>query len=173
MLSAARRLAGVAKIVFKPHPLLRRKLASDSYWGPRQTDDYWSQWAELGPDIVSDGEYAAEFNRSDAIIHDCGSFTAEYLATGKPAMYLWRDPNLPQRFNAIGRCLLAAHYKGEQETDVDRFIFEVVLNRRDPMAEKRYAVARQYVLSPGNATASENIFNWIDSSIFGDGNSRT
>jgi hypothetical protein len=167
MLDTARRASGTVHFVFKPHPLLQTKLALPGYWGERKVRRYWDQWAELGPGAVAEGPYTQVINDSDAMIHDCGSFTAEYLATGKPAMYLWRDPDLPQRFNPVGRIMLDAHYKGQEEHDIEEFISEVVLNNRDPMAAIREEVSNKYVVSPHGGTASDFIFNWIHQSIFG------
>jgi CDP-glycerol glycerophosphotransferase (TagB/SpsB family) len=94
-------------IAFKPHPVLRSRL--EELWGREKTDEYYRFWEELDNTFVADGEYAALFAASDAMIHDCGSFTAEYLYTGKPVLYVFRHDRRATE-NEFGRRALRAHY---------------------------------------------------------------
>lgn len=76
------------QIAFKPHPLLKSELYTYPSWGKEKTDHYYSAWESLSNAQLETGEYVDLFMSSDAMIHDCGSFTIEYHYTLKPVLYL-------------------------------------------------------------------------------------
>ncbi len=73
---------------FKPHPILKTKLYLHPEWGKEKTDDYYYFWDSHEFTQLDEGEYIDLFIQSDSIIHDCGSFIAEYPFVGKPCAYL-------------------------------------------------------------------------------------
>ncbi|EEO7736005.1 hypothetical protein G6U45_001838, partial [Campylobacter coli] len=82
--------------------------------------------------------YFQSFADSDAIIHDCGSFTAEYLFTGKPACYmLMQEDDISNKFLNIGQKCLENYYHAFNEKDIINFIQDVVIDENDTLKESR------------------------------------
>ena len=140
--------------VFRPHPQLWQKLRGLQRlkglvpWGNARVDGYIEALQAEPNLILSDGgDYLQEFADSDALIHDCGSFLAEYLYTGKPCAYVYRSSiNREKTFKELGEKCIAAHYVMHSHEDVERFVQEVVLEGRDEMKEAREAFARSEIM---------------------------
>lgn len=128
----------IVQWAFKPHPHLRPQLAKHPDWGETRTDEYYAFWESSPNSQLDTGEYLDLFMQSDALIHDCGSFLAEYLYTEKPVMYLMREDNGPQFFNEFGNKALRACYQGRSAQDISDFIEQLVAGQ-DPMMAKRQA----------------------------------
>ena len=158
MLSVADKYKDQIQIVFKPHPWLRSKL--NEIWGADRTELYYSTWANGENTQLVTGDYISLFKYSDAMIHDCGSFTVEYLYTRKPVMYLVGDDYHADQLIEFGKKAYALHYKGRSEEDIDRFISNVI-DGKDEMAEERTSFFNKYLLPPGNKSASNNIIDAI------------
>lgn len=101
-------------ICFKPHPMLRATL--NRIWGITETDAYFSFWESQSNTFAAYGNYEALFAHSDVLLHDSGSFLAEYLYTGKPHLYLLSSPEIIKYFNDFG--LLCLNYV-TQISDLD------------------------------------------------------
>lgn len=144
-------------IAFKPHPVLRSRL--DELWGSEATDAYYRFWEESGNTFVAEGEYAALFAGSDALIHDCGSFTAEYMYTGKPALYVFRKDRRAVE-NEFGRRALAAHYSAHESADIEAFVENVVLAGVDGMRAERESF-RSGCLDCGSEAPSKRMVSEI------------
>jgi hypothetical protein len=82
------------QIAFKPHHLLKVKLEEDNYWGKEKTAVYFDKWKDLENGQFENADYIDLFLTSDALIHDCGSFLAEYLITGKPSLFMVRNESV-------------------------------------------------------------------------------
>ena len=145
------------QIAFKPHPLLKSKLYKDRAWGHKRTEMYYRQWADLENGILAEGDYIDLFLTSDAIIHDSGSFTIEYLSTSKPCLYTIHDEGGSDRLNDFGRLAFNLHYHAYEDNDILKFIDKVVLGGNDIKREERIGFINQYLLPPNQKTASENI----------------
>lgn len=159
-LSLAQKYEGRIEIAFKPHPLLRTTLYGLPEWGEERTDAYYRQWQQRPGCIFVDGDYVDLFLTSDAMIHDCSSFTLEYLLTGNPVMYLAKE-GIDNTLNGFGRKAFDLHYKGITEEDVTRFIEDVVIGGNDPMKGDRDKFYRQHLLPPNGKTATENMIDEI------------
>ena len=144
--------------VFKPHPFLRIKLAR--LWGEEQAEAYFRKWEKPGCSHVEQGKYLSLFKHSDALIHDCGSFTVEYMYMDRPAMYLVRDDAHADNMIPYAKEAFDLHYKGKDIQDIERFIQDVI-NGNDPLKARREAFKRQYLLPPHGRTACENIMRSI------------
>ena len=127
--------------VFRPHQLLAGYLRRTDVWGNEKTDAYIRQMkSHANVEYQDGGDYFDTFVNSDALIHDCGSFMAEYLFSGHPACYLVKDAATNDKnFNEFGKECLARHYQAADESDIIRFIDDVVVGGRDPMKEERSA----------------------------------
>lgn len=154
------------QIAFNPHPLLRVKLENDPNWGKEKTDNYFNKWVNLENGQFGDGYYIDLFLTSDALIHDSGTFMAEYLITGKPSLFMVRDESVMDYWNAFGEKTLAVHYQSRNKKQVVDFIENVVLKENDSMKEERNAFVKNTLLPKNNLTASENILNYLESQIF-------
>ena len=132
--------------VFRPHPLLFENLHT-KYWGKEKTDKYLNEL--LSNENVSystEGEYLELFAKSDALIHDCGSFSAEYLYTGKPCAYLFKkgiNPGLI--WTEFGKSCINLHYKIKEPADIDKFISEIIIGGNDYLKEKRNEYVKEHV----------------------------
>lgn len=144
--------------VFKPHPSLRRKLLT--LWGEERTDAYYQRWEKPGVSHVEQGAYLSLFKHSDALIHDCGSFTLEYMYMDRPVMYLVRDESHTDNMIPHARKAFDLHYKGRNLPDIERFIQDV-LKGFDPLKEERADFKRQHLLPPNGRTACENIMHTL------------
>ena len=92
--------------IFRPHQLLRYNLAK--YWSEEQAQEYYDKMLSFSNVKYDTGQdYFQTFANSDAMIHDCGSFTAEYLFTGKPCCYMLKnEEEIDNTFLPVGKkCL--------------------------------------------------------------------
>lgn len=149
-----------AYFVFKPHPLLFQKL-SERYWGEERTKAYYDAWEKPGYSHIEENDnYLPLFKYSNALIHDCGSFTIEYLYTGNPVMYLVKDQHHKDNLNRIASAAYDLHYKGNTHEDIEEFIKEVIAGI-DPKANEREAFCKRALLPPNETSACNNIINAI------------
>lgn len=158
MLSVAQKYKDKVQFAFKPHPLLRFK--AELVWGKERADRYFRQWEEMENTQLEAGEYMGLFKYSDAMIHDCGSFTVEYLYTGRPVMYLVNGQPHVEKLNDFGRGAYAQHYMGHTREEIERFV-EQVIEGVDPMKDGRRRFYEECLLPPHGKTACQNILNAI------------
>ena len=158
MLSLAAKYKDDIQIAFKPHPVLLSKLYDR--WGKEKTDEYYSLWDKGENTQLIMGDYVSLFMSSDAMIHDCCSFTVEYHYSRKPVMFLVRDENLPDEFNFFWKMAYDLHYKGRCEQDIDSFVRNVIAGK-DELREAREKYFNDYLLPPYGNTVADNIINAI------------
>lgn len=145
--------------VFKPHPLLYQNLSN--YWGEDRAKNYYNRWNDSdNSHLEVNDKYLALFKYSDAMIHDCGSFTIEYMYTGNPVMYLTRDSHHKDNMTPTAAHAFDLHYKGKTREDIERFIQDVIADQ-DPLKAKRKTFCEDYLFPPYQKSASENILNAI------------
>jgi CDP-glycerol glycerophosphotransferase (TagB/SpsB family) len=125
--------------VFRPHPLLLTTLCENEFWGKQKTNDYLLKLKSFSNVAYSDsGSYFDLFANSDAIIHDCGSFLAEYLLTEHPACYMLRNvEQIEEMLGDTGKKCLKNCYQAFAENDILNFIDNVVINGNDTMKNER------------------------------------
>ncbi|HBI20968.1 MAG TPA: hypothetical protein DDY37_00005, partial [Legionella sp.] len=107
---------------FKPHPLLKSRLYNHSSWGKEKTDLYYSFWEESSFTQLELGEYEDLFLSSNSMIHDCGSFLAEYLYLEKPVAYLISSKNSEHYYSGFGKRALNACQLAYDFRDVEKFV---------------------------------------------------
>lgn len=161
MLGLAEKYKDHVQFLFKPHPLLLSKLYE--FWGKERTDTYYAQWASMENTQIELGQYIDFFMTSDAMIHDCSSFTIEYLYACKPVMHLKRgaEGNQGENLNCFAKRAYELHYIGENKQDIEAFIQEVVISGNDVKKEERQAFYNEYLLPPNGKTACQNIIDAI------------
>jgi len=136
MLKIAENYKNLIQFSFKPHPLLKIKLYNHKDWGKEKTDEYYSTWENGYNTQLNVGSYIELFNSSDALIHDSGSFTAEYLHCGKPLLFTVKE-RTKEQFNDFGLLALEQHYLAFRSEDIEVFIEEVVLKGNDSKRKTR------------------------------------
>lgn len=116
---------------FKPHPILKSKLYTHPSWGKTKTDDFYRFWSENEFTQLEESEYISLFCFSDAMIHDSGSFLAEYLYLEKPVMYLLSTENNQKYYSEFGLKALSSCEIGKSLNDIERFLGKMVLGNKD------------------------------------------
>lgn len=153
--------------IFRPHPLLKNKLYNHPDWGKSRTDDYYDVWNSSDNSLLSETrDYIDDFLLSDAMIHDSGSFTVEYLFTLKPVLFLGdKDPieNITPSAHEAFKCYSFAN----NEEDIEEFIHNLLNNKIDPLYDKKKQFKKNY-LKVNSKLVAENILDDILQSIYGE-----
>ena len=157
MLELANRYSDQIQFAFKPHPRLYTELCNHSDWGEEKARQYYEQWTTMENTQIETGEFVDLFMTSDAMIHDCGSFSVEYHYSENPVMYVATDfEKQVEEKNEFGKIAMRQHYVGKCEEDIVNFIEDVVLAGNDPMKEGRVQFKKDYLLPPNGKTVAEN-----------------
>jgi len=152
--------------VFRPHPLLLTQLKRNDIWGENKTNFYFNQ-IEAIPNMIYDqsGEYFDLFANSDGIVHDCGSFLAEYLYTDKPACYMLKNKRAIKKwFSPIGQKCLQHCYKAFSKKDILDFIDNTIIKNIDPLKKNRIDFVNRK-LKINYPFSSEYILNYIKNEL--------
>lgn len=147
--------------IFRPHPLLKIKLEDEKHWGKEKTKRYFELISSYkNVEYQDGGDYFSAFANSDGIIHDCGSFMAEYLFTKKPACYLLKNTIENQKnYNDFAKECISVHYKAFFQKDITNFIENVVINGNDFLKEERKNFLEK--LKINYPKTSQKILNYI------------
>lgn len=159
MLELAIKYKERVQFAFKPHPLLEKRLTE--LWGAERTKAYYAKWSSLENAQYEKGKYIDLFKHSDAMIHDCGSFTIEYHYTQNPVMYLTNGTDHERNLANFAKKAYQLHYMGRCKEDIEHFIQFVVLEGNDPLKEMRASYLQEYLIPPRGKTASQNIIDAI------------
>lgn len=157
MLELAQRYSGKIQFVFKPHPRLYTELCRHPEWGEGRTKEYYRRWETMENTQIESGEFVDLFMTSDAMIHDCGSFSVEYHYSENPVMYIAKNfLEQVEDKNDFGKIAMNLHYVGKEKQDIIDFIENVVLKGDDPLKPKRQQFKQDYLLPPNGKTVAEN-----------------
>lgn len=163
MLRLAEKYQDKIQIAFKPHPVLKFKLIN--IWGLEKTEDYYNRWANLENGQIEQGDYIDLFKTSDAMIHDSGSFTVEYLYAQKPVLFQIRDNKVKDEFNSFGHMCLEQHYLAYSIEETENFIREVVIAGNDPKKVEREQFYKQYLYPKDGIMPSKKIYDILKKAI--------
>ncbi len=132
--------------VFRPHPLLFEVLKK--YWSKTEIDAWLKDFlSNKNTEYSTEGNYLQLFKNSSALIHDCGSYMAEYFYTGKPCAFMYKSSlNLDKTLTIFGKECLDNHYPLKSEDDYIHFIQDVVIDGKDSKKFKRDEFAREKVM---------------------------
>lgn len=156
---------------FKPHPRLFSELAKHPDWGEERAKEYFDFWKNSPTTQLETGDFVDLFKGSDAMIHDSGSFSVDYLYFNKPVLY--DNPDIEaakDTANETGKRAYDVHYKVTSNEDIKRFIDDVVLAGNDPMKVLREEYYQNYLLPPHGKTVAQSIYDDIIKTIFIDSN---
>lgn len=163
MLRLAEEYKDEVQFAFKPHPVLKFKLIN--LWGLEKTEDYYNRWAQLENGQIEQGDYIDLFKTSDAMIHDCASFTVEYLYAQKPVLFQIRDEKVKEEFNSFGQLCLEQHYLAYSIEETEKFIREIVIAGEDSKKEQRERFYKDYLYPKDGIMPSEKIFNILKTTL--------
>ena len=167
MLSLAKDYTDKIQIAFKPHPELKTRLYQHPNWGKKRADLYYEEWDKISNGQLEDGDYIDLFMTSDAMIHDCSSFTIEYHFTNNPVLFISKDIDaFRSTLNEVGKDAIDLHYKATGIEEIKAFIDNVVLFGKDRKSEDRSEYIRRYLIPPFGKTVAENTYNDIVKSLF-------
>ena len=156
------------QFAFKPHPLLKQKLYSLPEWGQEKTDRYFHEWESRENTTCVYGDYVDLFLTSDALIHECGSFTIEYLYTLKPVLHMSPHTFLDQ-INCVAKKAYDCHYVGSNISDIDFFLKEVVIGSKDEKYHDRLSFFEQHLSPPTGTSVAESMVEIIMNGIYNNG----
>lgn len=133
------------EFIFRPHPLLFSNLVDKNIWTQAKVDEYIQKICSNSNLVYStEGDYFELFANSDAMIHDCGSYTAEYLFTEKPCCYMLKSPSqIRDAFLPMGIECVEQHYKAYTEKDICNFLDDVIIKGSDPLRQSREKFSRE------------------------------
>jgi len=150
--------------IFKPHPWLLYKAVREKVFPSAAAfQKYLQMWDELPNAMVYTGGYYQDiFATSDGLIHDCGSFSAEYQYMDKPMIYLTRPE---QNHNKLGKEILNASYlvDGKDLKGIAELLQRLFIEGKDDKAAERKKVFDKYLNYPktNGMLASEFIYKSI------------
>ena len=152
---------------FKPHPRLYTELVKHPDWGEERTKEFYDFWKNSPTTQLETGDFVDLFKGSDAMIHDSGSFTVDYLYFHKPVLYDNPDIEAAKATaNETGKKAYDVHYRISSNEDINRFIENVVLAGNDPMKAQREEYYQNYLLPPHGKTVAQNIYDDIIKTIY-------
>lgn len=147
------------KWVFKPHPLLKVELKKTHVWSDSEVDAYYAEWAKVGL-VCETSDYIEHFQRSSAMITDCGSFLTEYSCMGKPLIRLYyHKDNLPP--NPILEKLYRTFYYAHNNEELKELLESVICQHLDPNKAARHEEVVHVGLN--SSDTSRKIINYLDS----------
>ena len=157
MVDFAQKYQDKIEFVFKPHPRLRPKLEKMKEWGIERTKKYYTKWEEMSNTNFVDGDYFDLFLTSDAMIHDCSTFMAEYLLTGRPVLFNLRDESA-MNLNEYAKKCYKQHYIARSIEDIEVFIEDVVLGGNDTMESQRLSFVEKELKVGSQRYVAESIY---------------
>lgn len=159
MVEMAKKYEDQVQFVFKPHPELSKKLdEAIPGWNKERREAYYKLWETMPNTQVCLDEYVDLFLTSDAMIQDCGSFTAEYTCTYKPMLFLIANPGVVRDWNECGKAILENIYTSEKGKGIETFIKRVVIDGDDYMKAKRTDFINNYLRPQNSKGASMAIY---------------
>jgi CDP-glycerol glycerophosphotransferase (TagB/SpsB family) len=156
--------------VVKPHPHLQVSAITGNkrvFSSLAELEEYFQKWNDLPNAQVYTGAYYQDiFATSDGLIHDCGSFTAEYQYVDKPMIFLTRAN---EKFNDLGNKILEVSYlvDGKDLDAIAAMIQKVFIEGNDDKAAERKEVFNKYLNYPNTngMLASEFIYKNISEKL--------
>ena len=150
--------------VVKPHPILVYQAIKYKVFPSTEAfKAYLQKWDDLPNAQVYTGAYYQDiFATSDGMIHDSGSFIAEYQFIDKPMIYLTREGTI---YNDLANAILDVSYlvDGRDFDAIAALMQRVFIEGDDYRAAERKAVFDKYLNYPkyNGMLASEFIYKSV------------
>lgn len=124
------------QVMLRAHPRLLANLSTkqqDSFMNIVNSRDL----------LVSKGQgIAADFNWSSLLVHNSGSFTIEYLLTGKPSIFLSVDSDVIPNLTPLGQEALGMNLVVDSVESLRLAVLQIVDSRNTTMDQRlRYGLA--------------------------------
>ena len=113
------------RFVFRPHPLMFIRLINEKIWTEDQVDRYLQKLERAGIEYSDGGDYLHLFAECDAIINDCGSFTMEWLFTGKPGCFVMNEDLKEEHLTTQMNEAVTRYRIARSREDILRFISDI------------------------------------------------
>lgn len=155
------------EFIFRPHPLLLQKIDEYKALGEISAKEYFRKLVSENKNcsFSNEADYFELFAASDAMIHDCGSFTAEYLHTGNPVCFAKsKRTDFSREMSETGMGCINQHYIAESFDDMKFFIDEIVIRGRDHLKDSREKFFRNE-LEAANRNPSQIIIEDIKKTL--------
>lgn len=146
--------------VFRPHPLLFTTLVNNNIWTQEEIEHYIQALEERGVEYSTGGDYLGVFRECDAIINDCGSFTVEWLYTGKPGCFVYNDKLKKNHLTTLMNMAIEKYTIARSEQDIIEFVKKIEKN--DYVKEYRMSQWVKENIALNHPMVSEFIINEID-----------
>ena len=128
-------------LLLRPHPLLWKKLINLNILNEHEIADLKVQLSALGVIIDERSDHRHAFAASSAMMSDAGSFLMEYLATGKPVLYLKNPHGLG--LNEEGAAVVRQYQSAVDAEQVAAFL-DQLRRDEDPLLHSRSAAIRHF-----------------------------
>lgn len=167
MIKLAEKYKDSIQIAFKPHPHLYNQLLKHPEWGEAKAKEYYSKWESMYNTQYVSGNFTELFKFSDAMIHDCGSFTGEYMMVNKPVMFTTMDiESVKSDADDFGAKCLDLHYIGSSIKDIEEFLQNIVCREKGDVKKRdREKFFETHLIPPCGKTVAQNIYDDIVSSL--------
>lgn len=155
------------RFILRPHPLFWDGLRDGLGWSESQVASErlrLQSFANVELDLSE--SYLEAFKRSTALIHDCGSFMAEYLCENKPMFFMRRPDIASLELNKVGELAQEAHTVSSSCMDLITFVCDVIENI-DNRASRRLDVIRDLSLNESMYPAAPRVLHQIQQSVRG------
>ena len=159
------------RFIFRPHPLLYSALCKHKLWGEEKTKTYYQTMASYdNVEIDTEPNFIDSFMKCDGIIHDCSSFVAMWLFTGKPGCFVVSsNEKLEEIFMPFGQKMVKNYYVVNNKQGILNYINQVILNEKDVMKTKRIAFVDKH-LKVNYGNSSRVIVDYLENQFIGDTN---
>ena len=149
------------KWAWKPHPGLRWQLEAKGFMSHEEVDAYYAAWEQIGI-ARYDGEYMDLFEKSRAMITDCGSFLLEYAPTGMPIIRpLAADFSLTP--SASAQKIFETYYTAHNWDELRAFLDRVIIGGDDFQRPARLKVSNEMGLT--GKCAAQKVIEFIEKQI--------
>jgi hypothetical protein len=146
-------------VLIRPHPLMFDHFVNTGLLAAEEVTSYKAQCLSHQNVCIDESkEYHATFWKSSVLICDFSSIIVEYYITEKPIIYLAYDENI--EYTEMMRAMLSGCYLVNDEKELIETV-EKLLGGRDPLAERRAEVCREYLFGGANEMASENMKQFL------------
>lgn len=168
MVKIAKEYSGSIQFAFRPHPRLYSELCKREDWGEEKAEAFYAFWADSSNTQYSNGAFVDLFKESDAMIHDCNSFIAEYMYTAKPVLFLSKNmEKVRAGLNCIGNKALDASFIGNSPESIRVFLDNLLDGGGDTKQALRESFRKEFLSPADKSGFAGGIVRDIEKSLWG------
>ena len=149
-------------LMIRPHPLFFGTLRSNGSWNKSDEEAFRSRIASMDNcDLDERDSYLPAFFGSDAMMTDAGSFLLEFIATGKPLLYLAHPDGIGLNDDAD---IVESVDTAREIREIESFL-DMLIKGQDHASDARRAAVTEF-LGSVDGKAGERIRDHVISEIF-------